>query len=51
MGTMDYLESGETQASVPATSAGNNPSTWSGTIVLVALVALYATRKSFRRFM
>lgn len=51
MAGMDYLESGDTQATAPATSAGNNPSTWSGTIVLVALVALFATRKSFRRFM
>ena len=49
--SMDYLESGEAGAAAPATSAGNNPSTWSGLIVIIALALLMGTRKSFRRFM
>lgn len=47
---MDYLESGDAPK-VPSTSAGNNPSTWSGAIVLGAVALLYLTRRSFRRFM
>lgn len=49
---MDYLEAGATEA--PPTlqhGMGNNPSTWAGVIVLLALLILVAARSSFRRFM
>lgn len=52
-GMDDYVESGDgtTTRRMPASSAGNNPSTWSGVMVLGAVLVLMATRRSFRRFM
>lgn len=52
---MDYLETGtpapDKRPGLPAHSAGNNPSTWAGLVVLFALGGLAVIRKSFRRFM
>lgn len=53
-GMEDYVEAGDGATNgrtMPATSAGNNPSTWSGVMVIGAVLVLMATRRSFRRFM
>lgn len=47
-----YLEDGASApAKVPATGAGNNPSTHAGLIVLASIALLLVARKSFRKFM
>jgi LPXTG-motif cell wall-anchored protein len=54
-GAYGYVETGVAEGFEKGekivTGAGNNPSTWAGVIVLIALFGLGVTRKSFRRFM
>lgn len=45
------LGSSSSGAAMPSVgTAGNNPSTWTGITVLVALVVLYLIRRSFRDY-
>lgn len=36
---------------LPATGAGNNPSTWAGVLVLGSVALLILSRRSLRRYM
>ena len=52
----DYIPSGSSSPNDPTAiqlphGGGNNPSTWAGILVIVAIVGLGVTRKTFRRFM